>query len=91
LIVLLLLFKVEEGFVETDWIARCIDAAREAVSEVDSAVADRLKTDLEAQLSIGTLRPRELNELADQLVSSVSRGPSSPGVHITDADQGDLP
>jgi hypothetical protein len=72
-----------------DWIERCVDAARHTTSDVASAVTERLKAELETQLSVRSLRPRESSELADQLVS-LSFADRCSMADPSDADQNDL-
>ncbi len=56
------------------------------MGDVASVVAERLKVELETQLSLRSLRPKESSELADQLVS-LSSSAASQMADPTDADQ----
>jgi hypothetical protein len=77
--------------VKPDWIETCVDAAQQATSDADHVVAERLKAELESRLSLRGLRPKELGELADQLMSLLSVAPIASGTDSPDADQHDLP
>lgn len=73
-----------------DWIEACVDAAREAAGDVAPVVAERLKVELKSGLSVRGLRPGELGELADQLISLSSAAPVASDMDSADADQHDL-
>ena len=75
---------------KADWIETCVDAAQQATGDGDQAIAEHLKAELESRLSIRGLRPRELGELADQLVSLSCAAPLTSGVDSPDAYQDDL-
>jgi VIT1/CCC1 family predicted Fe2+/Mn2+ transporter len=77
--------------VKADWIEICVDAAQQATSDADQVVAERLKAELETRLSIRGLRPKELGELADQLMSLLSVAPIASDTDSADADRHDLP
>ena len=74
---------------KADWIDGCIDAARQAIGEVDTVAAERLKVAMETQLSIRALRPKELSDLADELMSLSSVALLTGDMDSTDADQSD--
>ena len=74
---------------KADWIQRCVDAARQAIGDVASVVGERLKVELETQLSSRNLRPKESSDLADQLIS-LSSSASSSMADPTNADKNDL-
>jgi hypothetical protein len=68
------------------WIESCVDAAQRAIGGIDTVVAQRLKVEIETQLSVRGLRPKELGELADQLLNLCLPTEADR----TDANQGDL-
>jgi hypothetical protein len=75
---------------KADWIETCVNAAQRAAGDVNQVVAERLKAELESCLSIRGLRPKELGELADQLISLSSVVPIASDTDSPDADQCDL-
>jgi hypothetical protein len=75
--------------VKADWIDGCIDAARQAIGEVDPVAAERLKVAMETQLSIRALRPKELRDLADELMGLPSVDSLTSDMDSTHADQSD--
>jgi hypothetical protein len=75
---------------KADWIDSCVDAAKRVAGDADQVVAERLKAELKSDLSVRGFRPKELGDLADQLISLSPVVSIASDTDSADADQNDI-